>query len=971
VYLSLYAFQAEKKVFFLNSTSLCAYVPMTGLLSHDLTLVLETHVSDTQHQLPEEHAESKANILLRQARRERGLTQAKLAEMLHASEQTVSSWERGLHTPSLETISHLCQLFQRTPEQLGFPTENEVVPSPNSSSPSLTTIHIPPRQRESVPWFVQNQMGQNRQRMLKRVRSTWIDGILMHSLYLATLIVPGLREQPDAVENPWRLLVQESNLPPRLLPAGTRLIDVYHEIGEDLLILGEPGAGKTTLLLDLTRALLELAELHENHPIPVVFNLASWAENRQRLEDWLVEELNTKYQVPHQLGHEWMRTNQILPLLDGFDEVVTTARSACVLAINDFRREHGMLPMIVCSRRDDYTALSARLLLRTALVVLPLSQQQIDDYLSSAGEQLGAVRVALQQDETLQEMASTPLMLSTLAYAYEGMSIDEVRAKASPEERRNMVLDAYIHRVLQRRGMKKQYMPHYIKNSLGWLAAQMLEHGQTEFYVERLQPNWLKGGHEQQKYRRTVIRIVTSLQCFAAGGLAAWLKGGLKNGIVGSGNGILGLFGGGVGNSMLGWMAPGIGAGNQGGASLIIILGIVIWLVTILVGGPLPTITAQAIRHGLLSGAGMGLKAGGLTTIVAIPFFSLLGGLEYGLQYGLGIGFFLGMSAGLMYGLAAGLRDGKQAPQEKRPFQEKLVDGLFFGVSGAVSFMTVGLLLQVSHRSTLIYGAVAGFFFLLAYGFGGGSSLFPSLGQVIKPAEIVVWSWKQMARDMVSNGKKSALISLVTLISVSAVIAGVSSIFQANSEYGLRYGLVFGTISALIVGIVSMLTSAFTSGFSSAILPDDQHLIPNEGIARSGRNALIGACILAPVGGLGGGLACGVGFGLVGGLSTWAIMAMAFATMLSIMFFVIFATAYGGIAWIEHYLLRYTLWRAGYIPGNYIRFLNTASEYMLIRKVGGGYMFMHRLVLEYLADFYQSETQQNDHTNEQPQTVTV
>jgi hypothetical protein len=417
-----------------------------------------------------------------------------------------------------------------------------------------------------------------------------------------------------------------------------------------------------------------------------------------------------------------------------------------------------------------------------------------------------------------------------------------------------------------------------------------------------------------------------------------------------------GLFGGGPGNSMLGWMSPGIGAGNQGGASLILLLGIVVWLVTTLVGSPsLPTITPQAIWHGLLSGVRRGLKAGMLTSGLAIPFFSILGGLSYGFSYGVGIGFFLGISTGLMYGLVAGLRSGQQIPQEKVSFRDQFIDGLLFGAGGSLGFVGVGLLLQVSVQSTFIYGSIAGLFFFLAYGFGGGSSLFSSPGQTIKPAEIVTWSWQQMAQDMVSNGKKSLLVALVTLVSVSVVIGWVSSIFFFNMSYGLRYGLVFGTISGLIAGIAGILTSMLKSGWSSETLLADQHTTPNEGIARSGCNALISACVFAPIGGIASGLACGIGFGLVGGLSTWPVMGMAFAVMLTIVFFVIFAIAHGGIAWIEHYLLRWYLWHAGCLPMNYVHFLNSAAKYVLMRKVGGGYMFVHKLVLEYFAQLYQRE----------------
>lgn len=55
----------------------------------------------------------------------------------------------------------------------------------------------------------------------------------------------------------------------------------------------------------------------------------------------------------------------------------------------------------------------------------------------------------------------------------------------------------------------------------------------------------------------------------------------------------------------------------------------------------------------------------------------------------------------------------------------------------------------------------------------------------------------------------------------------------------------------------------------------------------------------------------------------------------------------GGAASIQHVVLRMFLWRARYTPWNYSRFLDYAAERILLRKVGGGYIFLHRLLLDY------------------------
>jgi predicted NACHT family NTPase len=98
-----------------------------------------------------------------------------------------------------------------------------------------------------------------------------------------------------------------------------------------LLILGAPGAGKTTLLLMLARELLDRAERDAGHPIPVIFNLSSWAEKRLSLAAWMVDELNKQHDVPRAMAEVWIEDDQVLPLLDGLDEVhsPTAARVFC------------------------------------------------------------------------------------------------------------------------------------------------------------------------------------------------------------------------------------------------------------------------------------------------------------------------------------------------------------------------------------------------------------------------------------------------------------------------------------------------------------------------------------------------------------------------------------------------------------------------------------------------------------------
>ena len=91
----------------------------------------------------------------------------------------------------------------------------------------------------------------NRQAMLKLVHDTWVKGVLEKSLYNEVLIELGMERADDAVVNPWDMVIHVPEQEHRQLPKGTRIVDVFDEMNQSLLILGEPGSGKTTMLLEL------------------------------------------------------------------------------------------------------------------------------------------------------------------------------------------------------------------------------------------------------------------------------------------------------------------------------------------------------------------------------------------------------------------------------------------------------------------------------------------------------------------------------------------------------------------------------------------------------------------------------------------------------------------------------------------------------------------------------------------------
>ncbi len=63
-----------------------------------------------------------------------------------------------------------------------------------------------------------------------------------------------------------------------------------------------------------------------------------------------------------------------------------------------------------------------------------------------------------------------------------------------------------------------------------------------------------------------------------------------------------------------------------------------------------------------------------------------------------------------------------------------------------------------------------------------------------------------------------------------------------------------------------------------------------------------------------------------------------------------YTLAFGFLAYLTHGRLRRVLYDRGHVAEDYIGFLNQTAERNLLRRVGGGYTFVHALLLQYFSD---------------------
>ena len=176
-----------------------------------------------------------------------------------------------------------------------------------------------------------------------------------------------------------------------------------------LVVTGDMGAGKTAACVLLTD------ELGEDSPlVPVPFQLASWDPGTGLL-DWMIDELLANYPFLHdcKLAGDLVR-GQILPILDGLDELRDPAA-----ALRRITAELVGRSFVLTSRTQEFEAANGGGVFREALIaqLQPLQAEEVcvilGDHAQGNGK-LGQLVDELDRDPTglMAEALRTPFMLS-------------------------------------------------------------------------------------------------------------------------------------------------------------------------------------------------------------------------------------------------------------------------------------------------------------------------------------------------------------------------------------------------------------------------------------------------------------------------------------------------------------------------------------------------------------------------------
>lgn len=740
-----------------------------------------------------------------------------------------------------------------------------------------------------------------RRKLLANVKSE-VESRLKSSLHNAVFVNLLKEEQPKQVKQPWTVEVKVGKHSSVQLPVKTSIIEVFdrQEIAGKLLILGAPGAGKTTTLVELARNLIARAENNVKEPMPILCSLSSWAEKKQAIAEWLGAEVKSKYGVHEDVSQQLLENRQLLPLLDGLDELIPEHQERCIQAINQFQQDYHPKHLIVCCRLTEYQNANTRLQLSGAICLQLLTEDQIHEYLVSVNQP--SLWSSIQKDPDLLTLAKSPLMLSILSLAYEEISLQEWQAFNSTQERRQYLFNTYIQYMLARELNHRSYAkgkptPEQTQHWLIWLAKVLQKQATTEFSIEKIQPYWLQSTTQKRLYR-LVVDLIGGL---IGGFVVALLVGPL-----------VGLVGGFIG-------------------------GLIVWLVSDLSEAlgeqmneePHQGLTAGLVVgfiSGLIYGLGVGLIGGLVGGLIVVFTNGFTGGLIDGLVGGLEVGFTGGLLGGLIGGLLGGLRSALGPVETLKQSEIEAWSRLAVGLR---NMLVIGLIFG------LIFGPWQGLSEGLREGLLGGlvGGLIVEMRQAARLVETVQWS--------VTKAWSGLTIGLCNGLAIGLIGGLVGQLSE-----GLREGLIFGLVFGLIFGLIGALTGGLISGFSG---PDiKRRTIPNQGIWQSAINAGVFALISGLASGLIGGLMSGLTIGLDEGFQSALTVGLKSALIVGLTGGLIGGLV-SGTGCLKHFTLRIILYWSGSMPWNYARFLNYATERLFLQQIGGRYQFIHQLLQDHFA----------------------
>jgi hypothetical protein len=495
---------------------------------------------------------------------------------------------------------------------------------------------------------------------------------------------------------------------------------------------------------------------------------------------------------------------------------------------------------------------------------------------------------------------------------------------------------------------------------LAWLARGMQQHGQTVFLIEQLQPSWLSGRRQLALYllaSRLAVGLPLGLLWAAIVGPSAILLlfefGGMEDGagsiidfLTGEGTSLAKV----VEEGLVEFFAvAGIGT---------LVLGLLAGLVVSPSGALLELWRLRAGRFwrmadeaparwrrlafSILYFVVLTLFCSLVTGVIAGGLFTVFGLIDEGGDAAIGpfVGVLTAFFIGPTFAVVAAPLWGSRAARQSGAREIQTVETLRWSWSGVGKGSLIGLLAGLATALLLKAGPYLMLWLLLML-------LLATVGAVVGAA-VNLWARAGVGKALRRGGIAGLGCGLgCSVLTGGLALLGLGAGFSPTTSLGLPW---FAWLAAALVGA---LAGTVFSGLQSRVVA--LKTVPNQGVRLSLRNAFVGGGLVGLAFGLAG-AAGGYGFGRW--VSSQAGVGPALGPLYGTLFGILAALAaglyaglwYGGADVIYHWVLRLILSTERRLPLHLSRFLDYAAEELgFLQKVGGGYMFIHRYLLEHFA----------------------
>jgi hypothetical protein len=351
---------------------------------------------------------------------------------------------------------------------------------------------------------------------------------------------------------------------------------------------------------------------------------------------------------------------------------------------------------------------------------------------------------------------------------------------------------------------------------------------------------------------------------------------------------------------------------------------------------------------------------------------ALISGLLVGLSIITGVDWPNGLSFGVAAGLSVAIFV-KLRHQMNNPPLFRMTDALLVGLIGwLISMLLDWLAGAISTPDVLGKGSFGGRMQIWLHAWLGMATTAGFVAALItrpsgksKPVSTEQWAPTEVGRLLALKWRRWLIVGVIAgsiwgliawvLIGLDQlrifILIGASLAYMGLALFAVLSFSVVGVLGGSALGAVSVailggLIGALKQGLTG---PDiERRTVPNQGIRQSAVNVGLFALI--------GGLSLGAVWGMLNGVAAVALVGVAplgwewlGIVLIYVLFFAFLSALVPGAACIQHFALRFILWCRGVAPWNYARFLNYATERMLLQRVGGRYWFMHDLLRDHFA----------------------